>query len=86
MAIKGRENTNESGGVGEAGREGEGERGRERERGGSLGFQYESEWEKGRWEGKVGGCEEREECMGGKSFFSFFLSLLSDCILCLEYR
>ena len=29
MAIKGRENTNESGGVGEAGREREGERGRE---------------------------------------------------------
>lgn len=25
----------------------------------SLGFQYDSEWEKGRWEGKVGGWEER---------------------------
>ena len=42
------------------------EGGIERERGGSLGFQYESEWEKGRWEGKVGGCEERAECMGGR--------------------
>lgn len=42
------------------------------ERGGSLGIQYDSEWEKGRWEGKVGGCEERGECM-----FFFFFSYLA---------
>lgn len=45
------------------------------ERGGSLGFQYDSEWEKGRWEGKVGGCEEREECTGGMRLFFSLLSL-----------
>lgn len=45
------------------------EGGREGEGGSSLGFQYESEWEMGRWEGKVGGCEEREECMRGMIFF-----------------
>ena len=52
------------------------EGGIERERGGSLGFQYESEWEKGRWEGKVGGCEERAECMGGMMFFFVSVSLI----------
>lgn len=41
----------------------------------SLGFQYESEWEKGRWEGKVGGCEEREERMG--VFFLTYLTAFS---------
>lgn len=40
------------------------------ERGGSLGFQDDSEWEKGRWEGKVGGCEER-----GAYGMIFFLRL-----------
>ena len=56
------------------------------DRGGSLGFQYESEWEKGRWEGEVGGCEERgERRVYGRDTF-VFLSLSSECNLCLEYR
>lgn len=64
LAIKGKENTNESRGLGVGWGRG----------GGSLGFQYDSEWEKGRWEGKVGSCEEREEYMGGMSLFLFILS------------
>lgn len=43
----------------------------------SLGFQYESEREKGRWEGKVGGCEEREERMGGIFFLLTYLTAFS---------
>lgn len=52
------------------------------ERGGSLGFQYDSEWEKGRWEGKVGGCEER-----GAYGMIFFLSVyLISLHALVEYR
>lgn len=47
------------------------------ERGGSLGFQDDSEWEKGRWEGKVGGCEER----GAAGMIFFSPSILSPCTL-----
>ena len=44
-------------------------------RGGSLGFQYDSEWEKGRWEAQVGGGEERGAY--GMTFFSLSLSDLT---------
>lgn len=42
----------------------------------TLGFQYESEREKGRWEGKVGGCE-REESMGEIFFLLTYLTAFS---------